>query len=540
MAPMERTFEPTPKSALVPQKRQWTSVHGAFPHPAAPSRRHATNSRRSTRRVAALLAVGCALVISGCSKRMGHNVEDLAMITQGPLAGQVASLDGYDVYLSELRGTWGSSHKAFNLRNTSISGGPRGIAYNPKTRAFLFTNPRKPSYLLRTDERGRELPALPLQYPDDYQHYHSEGLAYIPESAPRFGGKTLLIGVQLEPEFKCRIFVVNDQGKVEDELTLEGSLHQEWISSIAYDQNGGLWVSQGDNKIHHFDLNGQKLGDAVEIPDAQSIEGLASNAKGQVFAGDLFDGKVRVLDQDLQRLPERDSSYEIGAGMTFPLAITFRPDQHRLSVLHLGKKGFRVANTGLDLKQVSEQFVLEKDATYQSSMTWVEREGRYAVLRASSGEIWFVDEQGTTQDTLDLSAHMPIQAIDYLPSTGQFALLCGDIAQGQEIHLVERDGSESGEYELAALSGIDQAVSMASYQHAGRLTFVVAQTPEQGSSMRAFDLEGARYWDLDYRKALGIVYPANLTTVDMEIVPSLAVTDPGSSRISVFIPPEFP
>lgn len=488
--------------------------------------------------VRSLLFAAGLMSLSACSKRMGHNVEDLTTITSGPLSGQVAILDGYEVFLTPSRRTGAKPVKAFDLYGTSISGGPRGIAYIPEQSAFVFTNPRKPKYLLRSDLQGRELPPLELRYPEGFVHYHSEGLAYVPADAPKYAGRIIMVSVQLEPEFKCRLFVVNTQGVVEDEIVLEGNLHNEWIATVAYDARAGLWVSQGDNKIHHFDLNGKKLGEAVEIGDAQSLEGIAGLADGTLFVGDLFDGRLRRLDQKLQRDQEDDREYTIGDGVSFPLALGWRSDIHRLAVKHLTPNGFRVVDTTPELNEVREEFILEKDSTYQSSMTWIDEEGVYAILRVSSGELWMVDPQGNKVSSLDLSAHSPIQAIDYIPSTKQFVLLRGAVGSKQELHLVTREGTAVGEFDLSELAGIDSAVSMASYHWGSAPAFVVGQTPEAGTQFVAFNLNGDRLWQMDYREELDIVYPANLSSVDGNFVQAFAVSDPGSSKISLFPLPQ--
>lgn len=484
------------------------------------------------------MTISGALGASACSSRMGHNVEDLTVIESGPLAGQLAALDGYDVYLSPTQGSPKAPKKAFDLHKTSISGGPRGIAYVPELASFIFTNPRKPEYLLRTDAKGKELSPLKVQYPSDYKHYHSEGLTYLPHCAPKHGGKILMVGVQLEPEFKCRLFVLNLEGIVEDEIQLEGDLHQGWIASVAYDQQGGLWVSQGDNKLHHFDLDGKKLQEPVEVADAHSLEGVATTKDGSLFVGDLFDGQLRHLDKNLKRNFEHDRVYAFGHGASFPLALAWRPDLKRIAVQHLSPKGFRFVHTPVDLKSVEERFILEKDATYESSMTWIDSEGRYAVVRKASGEVWFVNDDGAKTDMLDLSEHMPIVALDYIPSQQQFALLSGATDDEQELRLLSRDGTTMGEFDLMALSGIKSAVSMATYTSKGKPVFVIAQTPEQGNALSAFDLDGTVHWTLDYRKELGVIYPANTTVIDADVLPSFAVSDPGSSKISVFTPPD--
>lgn len=465
---------------------------------------------------------------------MGHNVEDLTTITSGPLAGNVAILDGYGVYVTPARRSGTEPVKAFDLYGTSISGGPRGIAFVPDQSAFVFTNPRKPDYLLRSDVQGNELTPLKLRYPEGFIHYHSEGLTYLPAHAPRYGGKLILVSVQLEPEFKCRLFVVSTKGVVEDEIVLEGNLHNEWIATVAYDARAGLWVSQGDNKIHHFDLSGKKLGEPVEIGDAQSLEGIAGLADGTLFVGDLFDGKLRRLNKKLERDEKDDREYTVGNGVSFPLALGWRSDINRLGVQHLAPTGFRVIDTTPELNEVREEFVLEKDSTYQASMTWIDEEGLYAILRVSSGELWMVDPQGNKVSTLDLSAHAPIQAIDYIPARRQFAVLSGAVGSKQEIHLVTRDGTAVGEFDLNELSGIHSAVSMTTYTWNASPAFVVGQTPEEGTEFVAFDLNGDRLWRMDYRDELDIVYPANMSAVDGKFVQAFAVSDPGSSKISLF------
>lgn len=490
----------------------------------------------SSHRLASLMVSAAGLLLaSGCSERMGHNVEDLTYVSNGPLAGHIVSLDGYDVYSAVVDGRKVRPRKVFNLQGTSISGGPRGIAYIPQQRAFVYTNPRKPDYLLRSDLHGNEIEPIRLSYPDGFVHYHSEGLAFIPPDAPRFAGKLLMVAVQVEPEFRARIFVVDLSGAVVDELILEGDLHQGWISTISYDNRGGVVVTQGDNKVHRFDLQGKKTGEPVVVEGAKSLEGIAVTAEGSFFVGDLYEGHLRALDKNLAPEPKRDRSYKVGKGVTFPMGLVWRPDLQRLVVEHLSPDGFRFVEMTMGLKQVKPQFSLEYDATFESSLGWIAEEGVYSVLRASSGEVWMIRPDGTKTGTLDLSDHMPILSLDYVPSRQQFVLLTGKKdGEAQEIHLVNRDGTAAGEMDLAELSGLENAVSMTAYIGHKGLSFLVAQTPEFGSKMVSFDLDGTRLWELDYRSELGLVYPANLSALGGAASLGFAASDPGSSRITVF------
>src|SRR5262249_16668425 len=70
--------------------------------------------------------------------RLANDAEDAEYIRSGIYAGQIAVVDGFDVYgFPALGHGHGGIHKLFSLKNVPLTGGPRGIAYVESERLFV-------------------------------------------------------------------------------------------------------------------------------------------------------------------------------------------------------------------------------------------------------------------------------------------------------------------------------------------------------------------------------------------------------------------
>ncbi|TPV92885.1 MAG: hypothetical protein B7733_23285 [Myxococcales bacterium FL481] len=484
-----------------------------------------------------VFAVAAALILSvGCARRLGHNVEDIEYISSGALNGHVVVLDGYDVY-SAAPGDPPSSQsleRQFDLRGTGVTWGPRGVAHISDEDVFVFNNPREIDELLLTDAQGNPRPAIEITYLGDTP-YHTEGLAYVPEGEPRFGGKLLLAAIWFGEAMTTRILVIDRDGVVSDEIALEPPYDENWIGAVEYLPGGELLISQGGDALHRFDLDGNLLAGPTLVEGPGSIEGVAVTEAGYVVAAGYYGGKLPVLGPALEPVDEATLHHDLGEGVSFPLGLTYRPDQDAFVMQHVSLDGFGFVAVEKELGAVQPQFVLDSDVTNLSSLAWIPGDKLFAVLRVGAGELWMVDAAGTVVEKLDLSLYGPLREIDYIPSWDQFVLVSAAEDEQTALHFLDRAGRSVGRMDLGG-GEIESILSLAVAETPFGPTFVVADAPEFSTTMAAFDSRGDRLWSRDYREAFNVMHPDSLTAFREGMFTGLAAADSGSSEIVLFHP----
>src|SRR5215212_1274531 len=116
--------------------------------------------------------------------RLGNNVEDLAVITNGPFAGEIAVLDGYDVRAVPVAGARRTQpHTLFDIKGLGFPGFPSGMAYLSPEKSFGFVDQSDNDTLAVSDSSGtlrdlREITYLP-DSPVGPPQCGSEGLVYL-------------------------------------------------------------------------------------------------------------------------------------------------------------------------------------------------------------------------------------------------------------------------------------------------------------------------------------------------------------------------
>src|SRR5215831_7511366 len=122
--------------------------------------------------------------------RLGNNAEDITFISNGPLGGQIAIMDGYEVRGLLAKG--GTAHKLFDVRRLGITFAPRGIAYISSGQFFALDDGIQQTKIFFADDRGRPKGTSTIQYLNGYFPDFLEGLSYIPKSAQSFPDHILL------------------------------------------------------------------------------------------------------------------------------------------------------------------------------------------------------------------------------------------------------------------------------------------------------------------------------------------------------------
>lgn len=281
-----------------------------------------------TARIAAAAAAAALVVVAPAyaglqrDARLGNNTEGATAITNGPNAGQVGVIDGWDVVAIPIDGKGRDAHKLFDVKSVPWSAFASGIAYIPTERTYLFDDQGDFSTIQAVRDDGTVLPARTVTYLPGFDTdtlFATEGMTYLPNGSPwpdSFARALTLTfdgGVTLVPDIE----ILARDGTVEQEIEIPGLPQDDaYLSGVTYLGADTFAVTTANSHLWRIGVDGTVLGPAVTVRDANEIEGLASFADGRVYTADYTAGKLLALDRDLTRVPARDRHFEIGVGVS--------------------------------------------------------------------------------------------------------------------------------------------------------------------------------------------------------------------------------
>lgn len=133
--------------------------------------------------------------------RIGNLENGSVYVSTGPLAGNIAVLDAYDVFAFPLckphkpaKGACDvfdfheqhkQAKKVFDLKALAIAGPPSGIAYIPGQQLFVFCEVGSPTLFL-SDSYGQPQGTITITRPDGWLPNHIDGIVYIPVGSPNW------------------------------------------------------------------------------------------------------------------------------------------------------------------------------------------------------------------------------------------------------------------------------------------------------------------------------------------------------------------
>jgi hypothetical protein len=254
--------------------------------------------------------------------RLGNQVEGLTFVPTGPYADHIVFIDGDQFFGFPAEGQ-GNSQKQllFDFSKLALIAPPRGVAYIPEERLFVFTDPSPtaPTTTLHlTDHKGNPKGAVIFRWPEDWAAAapYAEGVVWVPPSAPRYPGCFIFSGIETGFPFEYALFVVDRKGNFVAKITanVDPFLFNFYITGLAY-SDGKLLAGLIDNTLWELDLDGNVLLGPMTVADTQDVEGVAVLPRGRIVLTTLGSGRMIYLDSNFVRLPE-EKDFHVGFGLS--------------------------------------------------------------------------------------------------------------------------------------------------------------------------------------------------------------------------------
>jgi hypothetical protein len=277
--------------------------------------------------------------------RVQNLMEGSAYISTGPLSGNIAVLDAYDVFVfpQQKPRKGPAATRLFSLKGLSIVGHPNGVAYIPQERLFVFTEGLSPDKLFLSDASGRPQGVVTIKYLNGWMPNHVEGIAYIPPTAPIYPDHFVTAAVRMPTStdppgsvYDPRIEVIARDGTVDLEILPQPlSWMPDWggsfLGGIEY-LPGGTLLSGLDNNLVEYDFTGVPI--RVQSFDTGWFEGVTRLPNNNFAVVGYQLGMLTFLDSNLQRTPALDRSNLFGPGLSDFEGVAYNPDTSQY-LLHL-------------------------------------------------------------------------------------------------------------------------------------------------------------------------------------------------------------
>jgi hypothetical protein len=441
--------------------------------------------------------------------RLSNDAEDAEYIRSGRYAGQIAVVDGFDVYGFPASGHGhGGIHKLFSVKNVPLTGGPRGIAYVESERRFVFTDLNTPGALFFTDEDGNFIESRALTLPEGFNPDGAEAVTYIPAGS-RFYPDHLLV-VEEGPPFDTiqHIEVVRRDGMVVAEIVPDQIIQDFFLSGISYLAPDRLLLSTGFGFIFETDLAGHVLVGPVPVtPFSDSCEGVGSTPDGRIFALTYGVGSLCFFDKDLNRLPASDQPHQIGIGLTRPAGPTWNSDTGEFVFNDIGG-GLLLTGVPatLDSKHVLADLTADGyDFSHlRPGLTYLPDEHRIGVAARNPADLFLYGNGGTLEDTVGLAGLGPRNPVlvQYIPGAQQFAIFAGGAENLGTVRILDRTGAFVRSIDLTpyGVSVFCFAYFAPDDPSGGRLLVISATT----NQALVVDLNGNLLSSFDYRTAFDL------------------------------------
>lgn len=482
--------------------------------------------------------------------RIGGYAEGVTFVRNGPLAGEIAFVDGHEVWGVPARGHENQKARVlFSLTGLSLQGRVQGISYVDSRKLFLVNDDSQKDKLFWVDHQGRPKGILNLQYVGSYFPFHLEGLAYVPSGSILFPDHIVMAVWDPPDASTSRVLVINPQGQVVHQIISSAAdgfsgcvPSQGTLAGVTWLPGDLLLLGSGD-ELCTIEFDGDPVG--VPVPD-NSPNGFGEGA-ARLPDGNLvvlgYPQRLLFFDSNLNRLPEKDRNDVVGLGLGMPQGVAWNSATNRHLVKH-APVGFAVqslvsaiprsldtATTVIDLAAAGYPAVRPLEYLADENLLAGGHRGRggppASTLRFR-GLVLF-DNAGVlvppplpsppdgTKRPATL-AYVPGQS----PGSGTFVV--GFEGEPTKLYFLERMGSVVGApLDLAtttALTGIN-AVAYFNAGSGGRL--LIFGSPDTSRAVIT-DLTGAKIAEFNYRKALDLVAASDLATVRAR---------PGESRFSV-------
>jgi hypothetical protein len=392
--------------------------------------------------------------------RIGNNVEGITHVTSGPLAGQLAIVDGWDVRLVRL--SHGHSPKApldevslhFSTADLDLPDSPRAIAWVDSQRAFVF-QASYPDHIVYTNEDGELLSRHDVTYPAGVAPpTWTDGMAYIPLGAPFYPDHLVRPG--WSDSEGATVEILDLDGNVVDVITPPDPIRWEYIVGIAYRDERILLTTILDGlglsfPLYVFDPVTLLIEDT--LPSGGLIEGLAPLPDGRVAAGD-YRGTISVFDHEIAPTGYI-VDFAIPPGVSNPNRLAWNAAGEEYLIFGADNE---ITGVPTDLSSRRTALPLPGAGGYGPFDYLPDLHRIGFVYRESPSVLrWFDLASGTElPEALDLYpiASSWIRDVTYIPSTHQLAVRFGRRENLARLHIVNLDGSLARVVDLAATLGV--------------------------------------------------------------------------------------
>jgi len=465
-------------------------------------------------------------------KRLGNQTEDITFISNGPLAGSVAILDGDQV---------GGIHRGqrarglFDLFELGIRISPRGIVYMPSEALFAVNDPTQVSTLFLVDSHGQAEGTRTIQYMNGFLPDYLEGMAYIPPTSQSFPDDLIVVANSFVSN-QAYLEVMERNGLVVDEIAIDPSI-TTYITGVAFHAPDRILISGASNLIWDLDFNGNVVAGPVSVDGTGDIEGLVQVSNGQIAAADYDAATLFMFDRNLNRLPKEDRKYKIGLGVSVPVGVAWNTDTNQYLVAH---NGFSPAETQEivtippNLNSATQVVDLAADGfAGNQNLAYLPDKHLIAAGSRSTQQILLFDNHGNLAGQIDVSAFGAPIGLDYIPTTKQFAVsfrqspLIVDVLDGKGNLVRSMDFSSTA---------LDRVASVTFFKPSDPSGGEFMLLGGNGANLAVItDFQGNVKGQFNYREALGVISPSDVAVITTGSQKgAFSLVDSGDSQLVVF------
>lgn len=447
--------------------------------------------------------------------RLGHHLEDMTFVDNGPLASHIVIVDGYEVFAFPAEGKGNSAFKKlFDLRGFPIYSVPRGIAYCESEKLFFFNDITQPRRLFVVDAQGGFQGTRTIKYLNSYLPEHLEGLAYIPASSPMYPDHFAMAAIDSisvgTP--RTRIVILRRDGQVVAEIFPAAPLHSGALGAITYQTPGRLVVSYWladlvwvkNKEIYAIDFAGNILQGPIPTPGLRGFEGLVELRSGLLAGADGKSGKLHFMDANYDYLPGRDRELPFGVGVSRPAGMAWQGNAENYLLNYWPEEGSSIFSIPVTLDSISQIADLAA-AGYGNAyrLAYMADEDRIAVAhRNGPPAILLLDASGAIVEIINLT---PLglgrpATVSYIPTAQQFAVRF--IEQPAMLYILSRTGQVYRTIDLPALGGsgyVDAAYFNPAHPSGGQFLVLAGYA---ASRALVLDFYGNFLGEFNYRQAL--------------------------------------
>ncbi len=478
-------------------------------------------------------------------KRLGNNSEAIAGIHSGPLARNIAIMDGTDVRAFSNEGLGNApARKLFSVLGLAVNIEPRGIAYIDTQQRFVFDDPTQINTLFLSDNHGKAQGTINITRLGGFTPDHVEGLVSLPPTAASFPNDLIEVAISFgSTSTTSRLEVIDpSSGNVVAEIFPQVFSADpdpfDFITGVGFESPNHLLVGTVDGGLWQIDFSGNPLAGPITFSGVADLEGVAQLDSNRIAVASYDAGKVMFLDGNLNPLVGQDRNYLIGFGLSISRGVAWNSDTGRHLVSFPGAAP--VPANAAQVISLAPRFGTETrvvDLTgvvSPTALSYLPDEHRIAVAQVGCSPnclILLYDNSGNLVDQVPVGSGL--RAMDYIPTTKQFAARSG--GSPTTLLFFSRAGALVNSIDLSA-TGIDAIQGIAFFNPSdptgGEFLLLSSVTTHQ---MFVVDFNGNLRAQFDYRGTLAVVTAedvAAITTGPLAGAFSLVSSD--TSEIVVF------